>query len=211
MLWELLVAPPEPAADRSVVAGGVGESLVREPVSSRGRELPGLLELAEDGVIALGPHHDRDEAMVLRRRPDHRRPADVDVLDRLLLGHVQAGNRALERIQVGADQVDLLDPLLPHRLRVLGVVADAEQASVQLRMKRLHTTVEDLRGPGQILDRANLHSRLFEHRRRPSGGDHLHPQLCEARGELGDGGLVCDRDQRPANGQRLAGRLRDAL
>ena len=156
---QLLVAAPEPAADRRVVARRVREGLVGEPVPRRGGQLAGLLELVEHRVVALRPNDHRDEAMVLRRRPDHRRPADVDVLDRLLLGHVAAGDGALERIEVHADQVDLLDLPVLQRLGVLGVVAHREQRRVQVRMERLHPPVEDLREPGQVLDRPRLDAR----------------------------------------------------
>ncbi len=48
--------------------------------------------------------------MILRRRADHRRPADVDVLDRLLQCHARLGNRLLKRIEIDAKQIDRLIP-----------------------------------------------------------------------------------------------------
>ena len=130
VLGELLVAAREPAADRCVVARRVRECLVRQPVPGRRGQLSGLLQLVDHRVVALGLHDHRDVAVVLRRRPDHRRPPDVDVLDRLVLGHVHARDRALERIEVHADQVDRLDLALAQRLGVLGVVAHREQRRV---------------------------------------------------------------------------------
>ena len=131
---EDLVALPEPAADRGVVARRLGERLVGEPVPRLDRDLPArLLELGEHGVVALGLDHDRHVAVVLGRRADHRRPSDVDVLERLVLAHVEARDGALERVEVHAHEVDLLDPLLLERLEVSGVVADGEQRRVELR------------------------------------------------------------------------------
>jgi len=51
------------------------------------RELAVLAELGEHGLVALRPRNGGDVREVLRRRAEKRRPADVDHLDRLLLGH----------------------------------------------------------------------------------------------------------------------------
>ena len=116
-----LVAGPEPARDRGVVGGGVGERLVREPVPGLGRDLAArLAQLLEHRVVALRPDDDGDPVVVLGRGADHRRAADVDVLDRLRLADARLGDRALERIEVDADEVDRLDPLGGERRHVLG-------------------------------------------------------------------------------------------
>jgi hypothetical protein len=47
--------------------------------------------------------------IVLRRGAQHRRAADVDVLDRVLEAAVRIGDRRLERIEVDDDEVDRLD------------------------------------------------------------------------------------------------------
>jgi hypothetical protein len=105
----------------------MGEGLVGEPVPCLGRDLAaGLAELGEHGVVGLGLHHHRDRVVVLRRRADHRRTADVDVLDRLRLGHALAGDGLLEGIEVHADEVDRLDPLGRKRRHVLGIVASRQ-------------------------------------------------------------------------------------
>ena len=211
VLRHLLVAPAEPAADRRVVSRRGGKRLVGEPVPRRGRQLAGLLELGQDGVVAGRLHHDGHEPVVLRRRADHRRPADVDVLDRLVLGHVAARDRALERIEVHADEVDRLDRALAQRLGVVGVVAHCEQRRVQVGMKRLDPPIQDLREPGQVLDRPHLDASLLDRGEGAAGRDDLDALLGQALGEVGHPGLVGDRDQRPADGQRLAGGLGNAL
>jgi len=84
---------------------------------------------------------------VLRRRADHRRPPDVDVLDHLLVGHAAPARGPLERIQVYAHQVDELDVVFLGRPEMGGVVAHGQQSGVQLRMQRLDAAVHDLGKP----------------------------------------------------------------
>ena len=98
VLGEVLVGGREPAADRGVVAGGLGEGLVGEPVPGRGRDLAaGLLQLGADRVVGLGLDDHGDAVVVLGRGADHRRPADVDVLDRDLGLDFVAGDRPPRR------------------------------------------------------------------------------------------------------------------
>ena len=72
----------------------------------------GLAQLGEHGVVALGADDRRREGVVLGRRADHRRAADVDVLDHLLVGDAPPCRRALERVQVHAHEIDELDVVL---------------------------------------------------------------------------------------------------
>jgi hypothetical protein len=149
--------------------------------------------------------------VVLRRRADHRRAADVDVLERLVLAHVQARHRAFERVEVHAHEVDLLDPFLLERLEMSGVVADREQRRVELRVQRLDAAVEDLGRARQVLHASNLDARLAQRFGGAARRDDLDPQRREARSELGDPGLVRDGHERAAHAQRLTGRGGSAL
>ncbi len=81
---EVLVLLLEPARDRGVVAGRVGERLGRQALARLQRQPPvGAAQLVEDGVIARGRDDRRREGEVLGGGADHRRAADVDVLDHL--------------------------------------------------------------------------------------------------------------------------------
>ncbi len=200
---EGLVAQPVPAADRRVIAGRERERLVGQPVPGLSRDAAArVLQLGEHGVVALRLHDHGDEAVVLRRRPDHRRAADVDVLDRLRLAHVLPSDRALEGVEVHADEVDRLDPLGFERGHVLGVVAHREQGRVQPRMQRLHAAVEDLRRPGELGDVAHLQVGLPQRGGGAPRGDDLHSQPRQAAREIDDPGLVGDGDQGPAHPDR---------
>ena len=182
VLRERLVAGAEPARDRRVVGGRVGERLVRQPLAGLGRDLAvGLAQLLEHRVVGLGADEHRDPVVVLGRRADHRRAADVDVLDRLALAHVEPGDGLLERIEVDADQVDRLDPLGLERGHVLAVVAAREQRRVQPRVQRLHPPVEQLGGAGELGHVGDLDSRLADRRGGAAGGEDLARRARSAR------------------------------
>ncbi len=199
---EVLVLHREPAADRGVVAGGLGEGLVGEPVAGRGRDLAGaLLQLGADRVVGLGFDDDGDALVVLRRGADHRRPADVDVLDRDLVGDFVPGDSLLEGVEVDADEVDRLDPLALQRRHVLGVAAPRQERRVQPRVQGLHPAAEDLLLAGELGDVGHLEAGLAQRRRGAAGREDLDPERRQPLGEVGDAGLVGDRDQCPAHPQ----------
>ena len=124
--------------------------------------------------------------MVLGRGADHRRPADVDVLDRDLGLDLVAGDGLLEGVEVDADQVDRLDPLALQRRHVLGVVAPRQQRRVQPRVQRLDPAAEDLLLAGELGDVGHLEPGLAQRRRGAAGGEDLDPEAGEAAGEVGD-------------------------
>ncbi len=89
------------------VSPGSGRPGSRSSSSTRGV----LGRIGDDGDIVI----------VLRRRPHHRRPADVDVLDDLLVRAAGFGDGRLERIEVAHDQVDRRDLLLLERRLCCGL------------------------------------------------------------------------------------------
>lgn len=88
--------------------------------------------------------------MVFRGRPDHRRPADVDLLDALVDAGAGVDGLA-ERIQVDDDQFERRDAELFERRGVLGFAEIGEQAGVHPRVQRLDPAVEHLGEAGQLL------------------------------------------------------------
>jgi hypothetical protein len=148
--------------------------------------------------------------VVLRRGADHRRPADVDVLDRGLLVDVIAGDGLLEGVEVDRDQVDRLDPLGGQRVHMGGVVAPRQERRVEARVQRLHPPVEDLLLAGELGDVGDLEPGVAERRGGAAGREDLHPERRQRPGEVGDPGLVGDRDQGAAYADR-AGRAPGAV
>ena len=82
-----------------------------------------LAEVAEDLLVAVGRRDHQNEAVVLRRRADHARAADVDLVDRVVPLHVETADRLLERVEIDADEVDRGDAVLLHRRDVLRIIS----------------------------------------------------------------------------------------
>ena len=74
-------------------------------------------------VVGRLDHHGH-VGVVLGGGADHRRPADVDVLDAVVEG-AAFGDGRLERIEVHHQKIDRLDAVLFHRGGVILVGADS--------------------------------------------------------------------------------------
>ena len=131
--------------------------------------------------------------MVLRGGTQHRRAADVDVLD--ARGEVGAArDRLLEGVEVHDHHVDHLDAVLGRLRHMRFVIALGEQAAVHERMKRLHAAVHHLGELGHIVDRRDGNARLGDDLGRAAGRDDLRAELLGKRpGELDDAGFVGNR------------------
>ena len=86
----LLALFREPGGDRGVIGGGARVGLAGQPAARRQRGAAMRGEFRQHGVILLRLGQHGDEIVVLRRRADQRRAADVDVLDAIVGGRAFA-------------------------------------------------------------------------------------------------------------------------
>ncbi len=82
-------------------------------------------------------------------------------------------DRLLERIEVDDDQIDRGDAVRRHRLLVLRVAADGEDAAVDARLQRLHPPVHDLREAGVFGHLDHRHAGRFQRLGRAAGREDL--------------------------------------
>ena len=189
-----------------IIGRGQGIGLGRELLAKFERRAATGIELLEQRGIIRGVGDNRDMGMVLGRRADHRRPADVDILDDgVALGAAHHGVE--ERIEVDHDEVDRGDVMRVHRRDMVGIVADREEPAMNLRVERLHPPVHHLREAGQVGDVADLGAELAQPGRGAAGRDDLDPMLRQARGERIEPALVGKRNQRPANRNQVSHRM----
>ena len=203
-----LLARVEPGRDRGLVRGGVRERLGREAAARLERELTARAQLLENRVVLLGPADRRAVREVLRCAAQHRGAADVDRLDRLLLRHSPPRRDLLERIEVDADEVERLDPVLLERGDVFGLVAAGEDAGVDARVERLHAPAEHLRRGRDVLDALDRQADGLERGRSVPARHEPPAERDEPARERVQAGLVPGGDQRAHSSLTTSGSSR---
>ena len=127
--------------------------------------------------------------MVLGGGADHRRAANVDVLDAVRVVGA-GGDGRLERVKVDRDQVDRADIMRRHRRLVAGVTAPGEQAAVDFRMQRLDPAVHDFGKTRMVGDLDHGHAGLAQGFRRTAGGQDFDAGCGQRGAEFGEPRLV---------------------
>ncbi len=206
----------EPRHDGGVVGGGVGEGLPGEAAAGGLAERAGRAHLVEDRRVVGRVDDDADVGVVLRRRPHHRRSADVDEVDavgELAAPGVAGGVGVAEGVQVGHDEGERLDLVGLEVGLVLGVGGVGEDPAVDLRVEGGHPVAEDRRVAGDLLGAGHGDPGLGDGRRRAPAGDERPAGVDEAAGEVDHAGLVVDGQEGPhavsSTGARGAGSSSD--
>jgi len=157
------------------------------------------------GVIAR-LHHHGDIAVVLGGGADHRRSADVDVLDAVVVRRALRDG-LFERIEIHHQQIDRLDAVRLHRRGVFLVGADRQQPAVHFRMQRLDPAVHHLGRTGEFRHVDDLETGVFERLGGAAGGDQLDAVAGQRFGEFQQAGLVGYRQQSAGDAARVAGHV----
>ena len=187
-----------PCRHGRIIGRGPGIGRLRHPLPEGfGRCAAVRVEFGQKRGIVVHVHDGGDVGVVLRRRADHRRAADVDVLDALVVGGALR-DRRLERVQVHDQQVDRLDPVFLHGCDVPRVVAQRQQAAVDRRVQRLHAAVHHFGKARQVGHVAHGQPRLPQRLRGAAGGQKLDPPARQSAREVDQAGLVGNGNQRAA-------------
>ncbi len=198
----------EPRRDRDVVRGGVREGAGGKPAPRRELETTSPDRGDQLRIVRRGDDHGHG-VMVLRRGANHRRPADIDLFDRLVLG-CAARDRFPERIEVRHNEVERLNVEFRERLGVLDVAQISEEAGMHAWMQCLDPSAEDLGETGEGAYGRHSQAMASEHLCGGSGGDDLHPGIGERVREVRQAGLVVDADQNTVDGTPAGGDQRPA-
>ena len=146
---------------------------------------------------------------VLRRAAQHRRPADIDHLDGLLLTDAVAAGDLAERIEVDADKVERSDVLVLEGRDVIGVIAAGENRGMDVGMQRLDAAAEHVCDPRQLLDSFDLEPHLVLEEVCGAAACHqLEAEIGQPARELLQTGLVVNGDQCAQSFLTTSGRIR---
>ena len=193
--------------DRGIVGRCGGESFLREPPFRFARERSGRGKLVGDRVVVRGRSHDSDIVKILGGGADHRRSADVDVLDQFLESDSGLGRGLLEGIEVDHHHIDGSDAVFGNRRDVLGIFAAMQDAAVNLGMQRLDAAIEHLGESGEIGDVFDGDAGIAQEFRGASGGDEFDAKRGKLAGEIDESGFVGDAE----NGAAEFGLLADMI
>ena len=95
--------------------------------------------------------------MILGRTAQHRRPTNIDLLDRLGKANPRPGNGLFKRIKVDHHQIDHANSMLLGGSQVLGVVAQAKQAPMNFWVESLYPTIHHFGKAGMVANIGNWH------------------------------------------------------
>ena len=180
----------EIASHGRVVARRVRVGLRCEPSARLLAHTAVRRNLVQDAGVVAGVHHDAHAIVILRGRTDHRRPADVDVLDRVFECAIRLRDRRGERIEIHHHQIDRIDAMRAHHFIV--DVATSQQSAVNLRMQRLHATIHDFRKAGVRRHFGHLDAILFEQRGGAARRENRDAPLLQCTSEIDEAVFVGD-------------------
>ena len=136
--------------------------------------------------------------MVLGGGPDHRRPADVDLLDQLIdrdPGTLECGR---ERVQVHHHELERRDAGAQQLMAVIGEAPIGQQPTVDARVQGLDPAVEHLRAAGHGRHVGHRQSGVAQRLRGPARRDELEAAGDEPAAQVGEARLVRHGQQRAA-------------
>jgi hypothetical protein len=172
---------------------------VTEGLGGESESLPGghltlsSAQLGNHALIVGGIDDNCYMFVIFRGRTNHRRSADIDVLQRLSKAAVDAGGRLLERVEIYRQQVDGGDSVLVHQRRI--DITAPEEPAMDARMKSLDPAVHDLREIGDFANLCDRQSGLAQDPGGAAGGKDFDAELSQTSGKRNDAILVRDADQ----------------
>ena len=192
-----VVFAAEPASNGGVVRGGRLEGARGKCAPRLDRDLGVHAKLLEHRLVVVRSADRNHVRMVLGCRTEERRAADVDLVDCLFPRDVEPPDRALEGVEVHADEVDRRDSVRLELGDVARLVAPSEDPGVDGRMERHDAVPEQLAEPGDVLDRCHRDPLLRKRARGAAAREELDTQPVELARERADAGLVVHGEQRP--------------
>ena len=184
----------EPGGDCGVIGGGAGKGAGGQLLAQGQRGRAVGLERVNHLIHGVPIDADGDVAVVLGRRADHGRAADVDVLDTGLEARARF-NSGFEGVEIDPGDIDRADAVLFHRCGMGGGIADPQQAAVHHGVERLDPAVHHFRKAGQVGDIAHRQPGLVDRSAGAAGGDQLDPQVVKGAGDVLQPRLVRQGDQ----------------
>jgi hypothetical protein len=181
----------EEVGDGAVVGRRLLEGLEGVALAALLRDLAVVLELGQQVVVVVGVADDGDAGVVLCGSAQEGDAANVNLLDGLGDGDVDAGDGLGEGVQVADDKVDLVDAV-GRQVRVVRVEVAGEYAAVDGRVQCLDAAAEHLGGLCDGRDVLDGEVCLADHLGGAARGQQADTALVQALGQVEQARLVID-------------------
>ena len=108
-----------------------------------------LIHVAQQLVVVFNVDNHVHKRRVFRRSPDHRRAANVDVLDAGVIIRTRR-HSGLKRVEVHHQQVDAGNAVFFHRRNMLLIVPQRQQTTMHIWVQRFYAAIHHFRKAGHI-------------------------------------------------------------
>ena len=123
---------------------------------------------------------------------NHRRAADVDVLDQFLKRNARLGGGLLEGVEIHDHHVDGSNAVLGHGGDVLRIFAAMQNPAVDLGMQSLDAAIEHFGKTGELGDVLDRHFGVAQEFCCAAGRDEFDAESGEFAGKIDKSGFVGD-------------------
>ena len=151
---------------------------------------PDVGHLFGQRVVISRRGHNRHVLKILGGGADHRRPADIDVLDQIFKRHARLGRGFLEGVKIDHHHVDGLNAVLGNSAAVRSHSAPVQDAAVHLGMQGLHPPVEHLGKTGEFGNILHADPGVAQQLRGAAGRNQFHAHAGKFAGKLHQPRLV---------------------
>ena len=178
--------------DHAIVAGSMREDFLCQRKACGCLNFAVSVQFSENSFVVSRINHYGDRFVILRRRANHRRAANIDIFDCKVKRAVRTSNGLFKRIKIHADDIDRINAVFLERGHMFGDRTTGQNAGVDLRIKRLHTAIEHFGEARVVSDFFNLHAFFGKELSRAAGGKNVIALGNQAAGEVNDADLVGD-------------------
>ena len=186
----------EKRPDGAVVSRRLDESLDREPLAQLQRRLAVIIaHCLKHRVVIGGIDHHGHGLVILGGAADHRRTADVDILNRFGQRHVRFRDGGFERIEVYHHEIDRFETALARFGFVFRIAALVKQAAMHARMQSFHATFENFWKRGETGNLPHRHVFFAQKFSSPASRNNIDALPFKGASKLRDTGLIGDGDE----------------
>ena len=117
--------------------------------------------------------------VIFRSGANHRRAANVDILNCRCKRDILFRHSCFKRIEVGYHQIDGGDAVRIRFNAMFGIIPLREEPAMNFRMERLDSTIKQLRKTSVVRDINRVNPGITEMSLRATGGQDFYPALGE--------------------------------